>query len=113
METRGKISCKRLLMIDLFIFCIATFYSNVMLNCPDRLCSISANRKIKIKKMTETLTQVAHHCPTAPIYLVGTKSDLRSGSGPVKLIPPHQGQSLAKEVSTGKTYTASSGTKFS
>ena len=50
--------------------------------------------------MTEISTQVAHHCPTAPIYLVGTKSDLRSGSGPVKLIPPHQGQSLAKEVST-------------
>ncbi|KAL5261358.1 hypothetical protein ACHWQZ_G007154 [Mnemiopsis leidyi] len=42
--------------------------------------------------------EVAHHCPSAPIYLVGTKSDLRSGAGPVKLIPPEQGQSLAKAI---------------
>ncbi|XP_063677909.1 ras-related C3 botulinum toxin substrate 1-like [Bolinopsis microptera] len=40
--------------------------------------------------------EVAHHCPTAPIYLVGTKLDLRTSSE--KLITPHQGQCLAKEI---------------
>lgn len=40
--------------------------------------------------------EVAHHCPAAPIYLVGTKLDLRTSSG--KLITPHQGQCLAKEI---------------
>jgi small GTP-binding protein len=43
--------------------------------------------------------ELAHHCPEAPKLLVGTKADLRFGGGETAaVVPPEQGDRLAKEI---------------
>eukprot|EP01121_Diplochlamys_sp_Union-15-3_P012015 TRINITY_DN3544_c0_g2_i1.p1 TRINITY_DN3544_c0_g2~~TRINITY_DN3544_c0_g2_i1.p1 ORF type:complete len:188 (+),score=28.00 TRINITY_DN3544_c0_g2_i1:81-644(+) len=61
---------------------------------------VSSNSYNNVK--TKWHPEVRHHCPDAPIILIGTKTDLREQTPATEVIPYEQGVRLMKEIGAVK-----------